>query len=169
MTSAAIIMTGSSVWTMKDGTPHSTGFWAEEFIKPYRTFTAAGLNVTLSTPHGRTPTVDPLSLNLAYNHNDEAEVASQKQYLEDLRGRLDSTTPIADLDASGFISIGASNPASRLFRAKARERIVALAAVGDLTVPLARTFAFEDAREGRGYAGSPAPVRPRCRGGRWRR
>jgi NADPH:quinone reductase len=59
----------------------------------------------------------------------------------------------------GFISIGASNPASRLFRAKARERIVALAAAGDLTVPLARTFAFEDAREGRGYAGSPAPER----------
>jgi len=102
MTSAAIIMTASSVWTMKDGTPHPTGFWAEEFIKPHRAFTAAGLNVTLSTPQGRTPTVDPLSLNLAYNHNDEAEVASQKQYLEDMRGRLESTMPISDLDASAL-------------------------------------------------------------------
>jgi putative intracellular protease/amidase len=75
MTSIAMIMTGSSVWTMKDGTPHPTGFWAEEFVKPHRTFAGAGLEVTLSTPQGRTPTVDPLSYNLAYNANDEGVVA----------------------------------------------------------------------------------------------
>jgi putative intracellular protease/amidase len=98
MTSVAIIMTGSSVWTMKDGTPHPTGFWAEEFVKPHRAFTDAGLDVTLSTPQGRTPTVDPLSLNLAYNHNDEGAVAAQKQYIEGLRDRLENTTPVADLD-----------------------------------------------------------------------
>jgi aldehyde dehydrogenase (NAD+) len=55
MTSVAIIMTGSDTWVMKDGSRHPTGFWAEEFIKPYKTFTAAGLDVTLSTPLGRTP------------------------------------------------------------------------------------------------------------------
>ena len=98
MTSVAMILTGSSVWTMKDGTPHPTGFWAEEFVKPHQTFTAAGFDVTVSTPLGRTPTADPLSFNLGYNNNDRSVVDSFKQYLDALRDRLENTTPIADLD-----------------------------------------------------------------------
>ena len=98
MTSVAMILTGSSVWTMKDGTPHPTGFWAEEFVKPHQTFTAAGFDVTVSTPLGRNPTADPLSFNLGYNNNDENVVDSFKQYLDALRDRLENTTPIADLD-----------------------------------------------------------------------
>jgi putative intracellular protease/amidase len=98
MTSVAMILTGSSVWTMKDGTPHPTGFWAEEFVKPHQTFTAAGFDVTVSTPLGRTPTADPLSFNLGYNNNDENVVHSFKQYLDALRDRLENTTPIAGLD-----------------------------------------------------------------------
>jgi len=98
MTSVAMILTGSSVWTMKDGTPHPTGFWAEEFVKPHQTFTAAGLDVTVSTPQGRTPVVDPLSFNLGYNNNDQAVVDSYKQYLDGLRDRLENTTPLAGLD-----------------------------------------------------------------------
>lgn len=102
MTSVAIIMTGSSVWTMKDGTPHPTGFWAEEFVKPHRTFTGAGFDVTLSTPQGRIPTVDPLSYDPVYNNNDQGVVDSYKEYLGALRGRLENTTPVADLDPSRF-------------------------------------------------------------------
>ena len=100
MTSVAMIMTGSDVWTMKDGTPHPTGFWAEEFVKPHRTFTGAGFDVTLSTPRGRTPTVDPLSYDPAYNNNDPNVVDSYTQYLSGLRGDLENTTPLADLDPS---------------------------------------------------------------------
>jgi putative intracellular protease/amidase len=102
MTSVAMIMTGSDVWTMKDGTPHPTGFWAEEFVKPYRTFTDAGFEVTLSTPQGRTPTVDPLSYDPAYNNNDQSVVDSYQQYIGGLRGRLENATPIGDLDPSGL-------------------------------------------------------------------
>ena len=100
MTSVAIIMTGSNVWTMKDGTPHPTGFWAEEFVKPHRTFTDAGFDITLSTPQGRTPTVDPLSYDPAFNNNDQSVVDSYKEYLAGLRDRLENTTPLADLDPS---------------------------------------------------------------------
>jgi putative intracellular protease/amidase len=102
MTSIAIILTGSSVWTMKDGTPHPTGFWAEEFVKPHQTFTAAGFEVTVSTPQGRTPTVDPLSFNLGYNNNDQGVVDSYKHYLDGLRDRLENTTPLADLDPAAL-------------------------------------------------------------------
>jgi putative intracellular protease/amidase len=98
MTSIAMIMTGSSVWTMKDGSLHPTGFWAEEFVKPHQTFRAAGFDVTLSTPQGRTPAVDPLSFDPAYNNNDQSVVDSYNEYLGGLRDRLENTTPIADLD-----------------------------------------------------------------------
>src|SRR5215469_13802588 len=100
MTSVAMIMTGSNVWTMKDGTPHPTGFWAKEFVKPHRTFTDAGFDVTLSTPQGRTPTVDPLSYDPAFNNNDEGVVDSYKQYMGGLRGRLENTKALTDLDPS---------------------------------------------------------------------
>jgi putative intracellular protease/amidase len=67
---------------MKDGTPHPTGFWAEEFIKPHKAFTDAGLTVDIATPGGVSPTVDPLSLSLQYNNNDANAVASQQAYLK---------------------------------------------------------------------------------------
>src|SRR6516165_1885490 len=98
MTAVAMMLTGSSVWTRMVGTPHPTGFWAEASVKPHRPFTAAGLDVTVSTPQGRTPVVDPLSFNLGYNNNDQAVVDSYKQYLDGLRDRLENTTPLAGLD-----------------------------------------------------------------------
>jgi putative intracellular protease/amidase len=105
MTSIAMIMTGSSVWTMKDGSPHPTGFWAEEFVKPHKTFTAAGFDVTLSTPYGETPTTDPLSLALAYNHNEQSVVDTQQKYLNELRDRFENTTPLADLDPAALDAV----------------------------------------------------------------
>jgi NADPH:quinone reductase len=48
-------------------------------------------------------------------------------------------------EADGYIFVGASNPASGPFRARARSRILALAEAGDLIVPMAETFKFDDA------------------------
>jgi NADPH:quinone reductase len=47
--------------------------------------------------------------------------------------------------ADGYVFVGASNPASGPFRAHARARIVAMAASGDLVVPMAATFPFDQA------------------------
>ena len=47
--------------------------------------------------------------------------------------------------AEGYVFVGASNPASAPFRARAAPRVVALAADGDLVVPMAATFAFDAA------------------------
>jgi putative intracellular protease/amidase len=102
MTSVLMVLTGSSVWTMKDGTPHPTGFWAEEFVKPHKTFTDAGFDVSIATPQGRTPTVDPLSFALAYNNNDQSEVDTYKEYLDSLKNELASPRPLSDVDPSDF-------------------------------------------------------------------
>jgi NADPH:quinone reductase len=47
--------------------------------------------------------------------------------------------------ADGYVFIGASNPSSGPFRARVRSRILKLAQDGDLVVPMAATFTFDDA------------------------
>ncbi|GIE88466.1 type 1 glutamine amidotransferase domain-containing protein [Actinoplanes regularis] len=63
MSKILFVMSAADHWTLKDGTRHSTGFWAEEFLVPYRALTAAGHVVEVATPGGVAPVVDPASLN----------------------------------------------------------------------------------------------------------
>lgn len=73
------------------------------------------------------------------------------------RRRFVTLTAFRRAASEGFIAIGASNPASGPFRAHARAGIVDLAAAGNLTVPLARTFAFEDAKDAVTMLAGPHP------------
>lgn len=76
--------------------------------------------------------------------------------LEDRR-RFVTLTAFRRAADEGFVAIGASNPASGPFRANARDRIIDMAASGDLTVPVARAFAFEDARQAVAALAGPHP------------
>jgi putative intracellular protease/amidase len=40
-------------------TGEKTGFWVEEFAAPYYAFVDAGLKVTLASPQGGQPPIDP--------------------------------------------------------------------------------------------------------------
>ena len=62
MTSALFVVSAADRWTLADGTTHPTGFWAEELAVPHRRFRAAGWEITIATPAGVVPTVDPGSL-----------------------------------------------------------------------------------------------------------
>ncbi|GGM95221.1 type 1 glutamine amidotransferase domain-containing protein [Streptomyces fuscichromogenes] len=62
MAEILFVMTGADRWTLADGTAHPTGFWADEATVPYEAFTAAGHQVTVATPGGVVPPVDPASL-----------------------------------------------------------------------------------------------------------
>lgn len=59
--------------------------------------------------------------------------------------------------ADGYVFVGGSNPASAPFRAHAAPRIVALADGGDLVVPMAATFAFDDAPAAFAMLAGPHP------------
>jgi putative intracellular protease/amidase len=97
-----MVLTGAKVWTMKDGRPHPTGFWAEEFIKPHKAFIGAGLKVDIATPGGVKPTVDPLSLSIQYNNNDASAVAGQQSYLKMLEGVLATPLKLEDVRAGSY-------------------------------------------------------------------
>lgn len=62
MSKILFVVTGADHWTLADGTRHPTGFWAEEVVAPYQTFTGAGHEVVVATPGGVVPTVDRASL-----------------------------------------------------------------------------------------------------------
>ena len=62
MAKILFVVTGASYWTLKDGTRHPTGYWAEEFAAPYSELTGAGHEVVVATPGGVVPYVDVMSL-----------------------------------------------------------------------------------------------------------
>src|SRR5215813_7133922 len=62
MAKVLIVVTGASYWTLKDGSRHPTGYWAEEFVAPYSAFTGASHEVVVATPGGVVPYVDVMSL-----------------------------------------------------------------------------------------------------------
>ncbi|AVZ40912.1 MULTISPECIES: type 1 glutamine amidotransferase domain-containing protein [unclassified Dietzia] len=85
MTSVLMILSAADHWTLKDGSAHPTGFWAEEFVTPYEVFTGAGWDVTVATPGGRAPTVDQASLD---------EGAGDPETLEKVKASLDRLEPV---------------------------------------------------------------------------
>ncbi|WP_212998746.1 type 1 glutamine amidotransferase domain-containing protein [Winogradskya consettensis] len=62
MTKILFIMTAAATWTLKDGTKHPTGFWAEEAVTPYELFKQAGHEIVVATPGGVVSPVDEASL-----------------------------------------------------------------------------------------------------------
>src|SRR6478752_4898643 len=72
MSKILFVVTGATHWTLKDGTQHPTGYWAEELLTPYRIMTGAGHEVEFSTPGGVVPVADAGSL--APENNDGVDV-----------------------------------------------------------------------------------------------
>jgi len=82
-------------------TGERTGFWLEEFAAPYYAFLDAGASITLSSPKGGQPPVDPKSA-LPENQTEatrrlEADATAQAQ--------LAVTRKLVDLSATAFDAI----------------------------------------------------------------
>jgi putative intracellular protease/amidase len=104
MSNILMIVTGATSLTMKDGSQHPTGFWAEELVTAHRDLVAAGHDVTISTPGGVTPMVDAGSLDPSQTGG-ERRARELAEYLHSIAGELAAAVPIADVDASDFAAI----------------------------------------------------------------
>lgn len=100
MVNVLMILSAADHWTLKDGSQHPTGFWAEEFVAPYEVFSDAGWSITVATPGGRTPSVDQASLD---------EGAGAPETLQHVRASLDrlaqvleAPTDLASVDHNEF-------------------------------------------------------------------
>jgi len=63
------------------------------------------------------------------------------------RSRIVTAAAMGRAQADGFRAIGGTMPESAAFRDRVRGELVALAASGDLVVPMARTYALAEARD----------------------
>jgi putative intracellular protease/amidase len=105
MTRILLVVSGASVWTLKDGSKHPAGFWAGEFIHPHQVFSQAGYDITIATPGGVTPTVDEVSLRLDLNGNDQAAVDAQRQYLDGLGEELARPARLEDINPEDYDAV----------------------------------------------------------------
>ena len=62
MANILMVVSAADSLTMRDGTEHPTGYWAEELVVSHRTLRNAGHTVHIATPGGSKPTVDEVSL-----------------------------------------------------------------------------------------------------------
>lgn len=79
-------------------TGHKTGFWLEEFAAPYYAFIDAGAQVTLASPKGGQPPIDPKS------DDPGAQTAATERFQADevARKALASTLTLAQVNADDF-------------------------------------------------------------------
>lgn len=97
------VVTGARHWTLSDGTEHPTGYWAEELVAPYMTFTEAGYEVEFATPGGVTPVVDKASLAPDVNGGQEQADAIAAT-LEGIAG-LSSPLKLEDVRLADYASV----------------------------------------------------------------
>lgn len=82
-------------------TGRKTGFWLEELAAPYYTFLAAGYDITLASPEGGQPPLDPKSADPVFQTDDTRrfEMDANANYA------LAHTVKLADVSADDFDTV----------------------------------------------------------------
>ncbi|MET8249086.1 DJ-1/PfpI family protein [Streptomyces sp. NPDC005202] len=71
MARIAYLVSSAKEIDLADGTRHPTGYFAEEALKPYERFVAAGHDVVVVTPDGVPPTADAYGLEHFFHYPEE--------------------------------------------------------------------------------------------------
>ena len=79
-------------------TGKKTGFWVEEFAAPYYVLAGAGAEITLASPKGGQPPIDPSSTK------EDAQTEATKKFDADkeLQKKLSETVKLDDVDAKDY-------------------------------------------------------------------
>ena len=82
-------------------TGKKTGFWIEEFAAPYYVLTNAGVEVTLASPKGGQPPIDPKS------EAPESQTDATRRFKEDkgLQEKLAHTKKLSEVSADSFDAV----------------------------------------------------------------
>ena len=82
-------------------TDHKTGFWVEEFAAPYYVLTDSGVEVTLASPKGGKPPIDPNSTT------PDAQTEATERFDKDktAQQKLETTCKLDEVDPEGFDAI----------------------------------------------------------------
>ncbi|MGH8771949.1 MAG: type 1 glutamine amidotransferase domain-containing protein, partial [Burkholderiales bacterium] len=82
-------------------TGKKTGFWLEEFAAPYYVFKDAGAGITLASPKGGQPPLDPKS----DEPDSQTEATKRFKNDKDARSALANTMKLSDVSAKDFDAV----------------------------------------------------------------
>lgn len=82
-------------------TGNKTGFWLEEFAAPYYVFKDAGADITLTSPEGGQPPLDPKS------DDPDAQTEATERFRKDpaAQAALANTLPLAEAEVGSFDAV----------------------------------------------------------------
>lgn len=82
-------------------TGKKTGFWLEEFAAPYYVFKDAGAQISLASPAGGMPPLDPKS------DADDAQTEATERFKADTAAQaaLSSTTPLSEIQVADYDAV----------------------------------------------------------------
>ncbi|WP_028278204.1 type 1 glutamine amidotransferase domain-containing protein [Arthrobacter sp. I3] len=113
-----MVVSAADSLTMRDGSDHPTGYWAEELVVSHRTLLDAGHTVHIATPGGKKPTVDEVSL-AAESAGGQDRADSFRRYIDSLDAELSNPLVLADVDASAYDAVvmpGGHGPMADLYQ-----------------------------------------------------
>ena len=116
--SILMVVSAADSLTMRDGSDHPTGYWAEELVVSHRTLLDAGHTVHIATPGGKKPTVDEVSL-AAESAGGQDRADSFRRYIDSLDAELSNPLVLADVDASAYDAVvmpGGHGPMADLYQ-----------------------------------------------------
>ncbi|HDZ72211.1 MAG TPA: type 1 glutamine amidotransferase domain-containing protein [Aurantimonas coralicida] len=127
-----ILMVLTSHDTLGD-TGEKTGFWLEEFAAPYYVLRDAGAKITLASPKGGQPPLDPKS------DAPDAQTEATERFKKDdaAQKALASTVKLADIDAAEFDAVfypGGHGPLWDLAESADSKRLIEAFAASDRPV-----------------------------------
>ncbi|SDX26653.1 Putative intracellular protease/amidase [Arthrobacter sp. cf158] len=99
-----MVVSAADSLELADGSQHPTGVWAEELVVAHRALKASGADMTIASPGGKKPTIDPGSLNPEIV-GDEDKVQEFKQYLADIAAELDEPESLNSVTIAHFDAV----------------------------------------------------------------
>lgn len=82
-------------------TGHKTGFWIEEFAAPYYTFKDAGATITIASPKGGQPPIDPKSAEPA----SQTDATRRFEKDKELQQLLANTKKLSEISAGDYDAV----------------------------------------------------------------
>ena len=82
-------------------TGEKTGFWIEEFVAPYYELADQGVEITIASPNGGMPPIDPKSADPSAATEDTKRFDGDKA----LQEKLKNTVKLADINAADYDAI----------------------------------------------------------------
>ncbi len=82
-------------------TGHKTGFWVEEFAAPYYALADAGVELTIASPLGGQPPIDPKS------EAPESQTEATRRFYGDkaLRQKLANSVPLSQVNPADYDAV----------------------------------------------------------------